>query len=77
MKKIILYSTTTCPWCIRLIEYLHHYNIDFELKKVDEDEKALKEMKEISGQNGVPVILIDGNIVVGFEKEEIDRLLKL
>lgn len=74
---IKVYSTPTCPYCVTLKEYLKEHNIKFEDVDVSQDEKARDEMVEKSGQMGVPVIDIDGEIVVGFEKEKISQLLKI
>lgn len=77
MPKIIVYSTPTCPYCFALKEFLKEKEIKFEEFDVSKDEKALQEMVEKSGQMGVPVIEIDGEIVIGFDKEKIAKLLNL
>ena len=74
---IKVYSTPSCPYCFTLKEFLKQNNIEFEDIDVSKDEKALKEMIEKSGQMGVPVIEIDGQIVVGFDKEKISKLLNI
>jgi len=75
MAKVKLYSTPQCPYCYALKEFLKEHNIEFEDIDVSKDEKALKEMVEKSGQMGVPVVEIDGEIIVGFDKERITNLL--
>lgn len=77
MPKVIVYSTTICPWCNKVKDYLKQHNIEFEEKNVQEDQEAAHEMVEKSGQMGVPVIDIDGEIIVGFDKEKIDKALKI
>lgn len=77
MPKVHVYSTPTCPYCVTLKEFLKEHNIEFESFDVAADEKAREEMFEKSGQMGVPVIDIDGEIIVGFEKEKIVKLLNL
>lgn len=77
MAKVKVYSTATCPWCVKAKEFLKENNIEFEDVDVAEDEKAREEMVEKSGQMGVPVIDIDGEITVGFDVEKIKELLKL
>lgn len=77
MVKVIVYSTTICPWCHRVKDYLKQHNIKFEEKNVQEDQEAAHEMVEKSGQMGVPVIDIDGKIIVGFDKEKIDEALNI
>jgi glutaredoxin-like YruB-family protein len=75
--KIRVFSTPTCPYCFTLKEFLKQNNFEFEDIDVSKDENALKEMVEKSGQMGVPVVEIDGEIVVGFDKEKICQLLNL
>jgi glutaredoxin 3 len=70
-----VFSTPVCPYCVSLKEFLKQHNIEFEEFNVAEDEKAREEMIQKSGQMGVPVIEIDGKIVVGFDKERIVELL--
>lgn len=70
-----VYSTPTCPWCSKAKSYLKSQNIDFEDLNVQEDLNAREEMLNLSKQSGVPVINIDGNIVIGFDKPAIDNLL--
>lgn len=72
-----IYSTPTCVYCKTLKEYLKSHNIDFEDIDVSKDGKQLETMIKDSGQMGVPVVDIDGNIVVGFDKGKIDKLLKI
>ncbi|MFO7928824.1 MAG: glutaredoxin domain-containing protein [Candidatus Humimicrobiaceae bacterium] len=76
MGKTVIYSTITCPYCRRAKDYLNSKNIEFEEIDVSKDKHRLKEMIEKSGQMGVPVIEINGNIIVGFNKKEIDQHLR-
>lgn len=73
---IKIYSTPTCPWCKKTKEYLKSKNIDFVDVNVADDMKEREEMRSLSKQSGVPVINIDGNIIVGFNKAQIDKLIK-
>jgi len=75
--KIRVFSTPTCPYCVTLKQYLKQNNVDFEEIDVSQDEKAQKEMIEKSGQMGVPVVDIDGQIIVGFNKEKISKILNI
>jgi glutaredoxin-like YruB-family protein len=77
MKKVKIYTTPACPFCVMAKEYLKEKGIEFEEIDVSKNEKAAKEMVEKSGQMGVPVIEIDGKIVIGFDKEKIDEILGL
>ncbi|WP_234121891.1 glutaredoxin family protein [Clostridium hydrogenum] len=70
-----VYSTTSCPWCKKAKEYLKSKDIAFEDLNVQENMEAQEEMINLSKQRGVPVINIDGNIIVGFDKPAIDNLL--
>jgi len=74
---ITIYSTPTCVYCKTLKEYFSEKNIKFEEVDVSKDEKQLEKMVAISGQMGVPVVEIDGNVVIGFDREKIDEILKL
>lgn len=75
--KVTVYSTESCPWCHRAKEYLKANKVKFKDVNVGEDEKAAQEMIEKSGQMGVPVIDVNGTIIVGFDKERLDEALKL
>ena len=75
--KVRVYSTESCPWCHKAKDFLKEHKIEFEDINVREDHEAAKEMIEKSGQQGVPVIDIDGHIIVGFDEEEIKKALKI
>ena len=77
MAKIKVYSTPTCPYCLTLKEFLKEKGFEFEDIDVSKDKKALNEMIEKSGQMGVPVVDIDGQIIVGFDREKISQLLNI
>ncbi len=70
-----VYSTPTCPYCVTLKEFLKKHNIQFEDIDIAQNEKARDEMIKNSNQMGVPVVDIDGQIVIGFDKEKISQLL--
>jgi len=77
MPKVRVFSTQMCPYCTTLKEFLKEHNIEFEDIDPSEDKVALDEMVKKSGQMGVPVIDIDGQIIVGFDKEKICELLNI
>ena len=77
MAKVTVYSTTTCPWCVKAKEFLKQNKIKFEDKNLPEDDKARNEMIKKTGQMGVPVIDINGEIIIGFDVERIKEALKL
>jgi len=72
-----VYSTPTCPYCVTLKEFLKEHNVEFEDIDVSSDREAAEEMIKKSGQMGVPVADINGEIVVGFDKERIKQLLRI
>jgi len=74
--KIKVYSTPTCPYCRKTREYLKEKNIEFQDIDVSESRENAKEMIEKSGQMGVPVIEINGKIIVGFDKEVLEKEFK-
>jgi glutaredoxin-like YruB-family protein len=76
-KSVKVYSTPTCPWCIRVKQFLKENNIVFEDYDVGTDSAKSEEMVAKSGQMGVPVIDIEGEIIVGFDKEKIKQSLGL
>ena len=74
---VIIYSTPTCVYCGALKQYLAEKNIQYKEIDVSQDEQQLEKMIAISGQMGVPVVEIEDNVVIGFDKEKIDELLNL
>lgn len=76
-KSVKVYSTPTCPYCIRAKQFLKDNNIAFEDIDVSKDPAKADEMVKKSGQMGVPTLEIDGKIIVGFDKEEISKILGL
>jgi len=77
MSKVTIYSTPTCVYCKMAKEFFRTNNIQYEEHNVAEDDKAREEMVNKSHQLGVPVIDVDGEIIVGFNKQELSRLLKV
>ena len=75
--KVKVYSSPFCVFCGMAEDFLKEHNIKFEYFDVSKDMNAMKEMIKKSGQNGVPVIIIDGKIIVGFDEEAIKKELKL
>ncbi len=76
-KNVKVYSTSTCPWCIRVKQFLKDNNIVFEDYNVGSDQIKADEMVKVSGQMGVPVLDIEGEIIVGFDKDRIKQSLGL
>lgn len=74
-KKVVVYSTPTCPYCKRAKEYLSRKGISYTDIDVSQDREKAREMTEKSGQMSVPVILIDDQVVAGFDQAQLDKLL--
>jgi glutaredoxin 3 len=73
--KVKVYSTPTCPYCYMAKDFLKEKGVEFEDINVAQDHAAAREMMEKSGQMGVPVIEIDGKMIVGFDREAIKKAL--
>lgn len=76
-REVIVYTTPSCPWCNAVKRYLEERGIPYTEIDVSQDQAAAMEMIQKSGQMGVPVVEIDGEIVIGFDKERLDYLLGL
>jgi glutaredoxin 3 len=76
-KKVIVYSTPTCPYCKQIKAYLKEKGIEYDDIDVAANPDKAQEMIDKSGQMGVPVIDIAGEFIVGFDKEKIDKALGL
>ena len=72
-----LYSTPYCPYCLTLKQYLKDKRVEFIEIDVSQNEQERDDMVKKSGQIGVPVLDIDGSIIIGFDKEKIDQSLKI
>ncbi len=74
-KEVVIYTTPTCPWCHRAKEYFSQKGISYLEHNVAKDRDKAKEMVQKSGQMGVPVITVDGEVIVGFNQSRLDKLL--
>ena len=77
MAHVTIYTTPTCVWCKATKAFFKEHGVQYEEKDVARDVPAREEMVQKSRQLGVPVIDIDGQIVVGFDKEGLSRLLNI
>lgn len=77
MSKVTIYSTPTCHFCHMAKDFLKSRNIPFEDVNVAGNQSKAQEMIEKSGQMGVPVIDVDGKIIIGFDKEALKKALKI
>lgn len=71
-----VYSTNSCPWCVKAKNYLKSINVEFEEYNVSDDMIAREEMIKKSKQMGVPVLDINDEIIIGFDKNAIDKALQ-
>jgi glutaredoxin 3 len=72
-----VFSKPTCPWCTEVKKYLGSKNVEFEEVDVSRSREASMEIFTKTGQQGVPVININGKYIVGFDQVAIDKVLKL
>jgi len=75
--KIVVFSTPSCPYCDTLKEFLKENHIEFEEIDVSQDEKLKEEIIKKSGQMGVPIVEINGEMIAGFDKKKICQLLNI
>ena len=77
MKNVKVYSTATCPYCVRLKQFLRDNNVVFTDIDISSNPAVVQEMIAKSGQMGVPVVDIEGEIIVGFDRAKITGALGL
>ena len=77
MVNVKIYSTPSCPFCMKTKEFFKQHNVEYEDFNVAEDEKARDEMVEKSNQMSVPVIDIDGEIIIGYDGPKLKKALNL
>lgn len=73
---VTVYSASWCAFCHAAMEYLDKLNVKYEVKDIESDRAFAEESVEKSGQMGIPVIDIKGDIIVGFDRPKIDTVLK-
>ena len=74
--KITTYTLSWCPHCKALKEYLSNKKIVYENIDMEENAKAAEDIIEKTGQSGFPIIDIEGEIIIGFDREKIESLLR-
>ena len=74
MSEVVVYTSNTCPYCTLAKNYLTEKGVSYTEKNVQTDKEARKELMAM-GHMGVPVLLVDGQEIVGFDKEKLDDLL--
>ena len=76
-NRVIVFSTPTCSYCNMAKQYFRRNKIRFKDVDVSRDEAAARDLVHRTGQMGVPVIDINGRLIVGFDKPQINRLLDI
>lgn len=77
MAQVIIYTTPSCVYCKKAKAFFHEHDVVYKEKDVSGDTGAVDEMVQKSGQMGVPVIDIDGAIIVGFDEPALKEALKI
>jgi glutaredoxin-like YruB-family protein len=73
---VTVYSTSSCPWCVKAKEYLSSLNVAFQAIDVGVDREAAKEIVQKTHQRGVPVVKVGERYIIGFDQEAIKSALK-
>ncbi len=73
--RIIIFTTPSCPWCRKTKQYLRDRGFSFKEVNVLQRRSAIQDIQRMTGQTGVPVVLINNRPIVGFNRNKIDRLL--
>jgi len=74
MRKVTVYSTKNCPYCRMAKAFLDKHDVPYESIDVGENSDAAKKMIDLSGQRGVPVILVDDEVIIGFDSQRLNDL---
>lgn len=74
--EVTIYTTPTCPWCHRTKAWMRDKKIRYKEVDVTSDKKGLEEMVRISGQTGVPVIVVGDEVIVGFKESRLNEIFK-
>lgn len=77
MAQVTIYTTPSCVYCKKAKAFFNQYNVTYSEKDVSNDQAAVEEMVKKSGQMGVPVIDVDGTIVIGFDEEALREALQI
>ena len=77
MSKVIVYTSTVCPWCVKLKDFLKENDVEFEERNAQENPEYVEELQAKSGGLGVPVTDVDGTIIIGYNVPKLKETLKL
>ncbi len=75
MSRVVLFSTSTCSWCLRAKRYFKEHRVPFKEINIERDAEAARDIVRKTGQNGVPVINIGSSWIVGFDRGRIEKEL--
>lgn len=75
MAEVVIYTTPTCTYCRTAKEFFQERGVQYEEYDVSQDSERAQEMIQKSGQTGVPVIDIDGEIIIGFDRRRLVKAL--
>ncbi len=76
-NKVIIYSTPTCAYCYTVKDYLKEKGVEYKEINIETNPTEKTKMEKISGQKNVPVTIINGKIVIGWDKKQINNLLNI
>ncbi|MDL2264673.1 glutaredoxin family protein [Synergistaceae bacterium OttesenSCG-928-I11] len=74
--NVVVYSTNSCPWCVKAKEYLDSLKVAYESVNVSENRDAAAEIVQKTRQRGVPVVKVGERYIVGFDQSAIDSALR-
>lgn len=77
MPKVTLYTSPTCSWCRRARQYLDEKGIPYRYIDVTEDRYGTERLLQVSGQAGLPVITVDNEVIIGFDRNRLDELFPI
>lgn len=73
---VSIYTTPSCSFCVKAKQWMRENRITFKEFDVSRDQRKADEMVRKSGQMGVPVVDVHGKVIVGFDRDKIERALK-
>ncbi|HOJ78790.1 MAG TPA: glutaredoxin family protein [Bacillota bacterium] len=76
MSEVVIYTSPSCPWCTKLKDYLDEKGVGYQEIDVSEDYNAAMKMVDLTGQRSVPVLMKGEQYVIGYNPEQIDRILQ-
>ncbi|MDQ3913155.1 MAG: glutathione S-transferase N-terminal domain-containing protein [Actinomycetota bacterium] len=75
MARVVVFSTSSCPWCTRAKRYLKESGVRFKEVNIERDPKAAQDLVKKTGQMGVPVVKVGSKWIVGFDQPRIEKEL--